>query len=236
MKGTSVKIKSKNQVVKWTFIEYVDPPISHGPPERPNLGIQDFDYNNIPRDEVFACMFFHLMWIGIDEQLIKFNAAIDEHNELLPVSPQKIKIFSKSEIIVGYALFVAAAGFSEKGIHLFNTEDNVESFFPPPSFITYMKFHRFKLWKKIIVKVNEDSARKRDGDPWWQFTTEIDGFNDVRLNKRTTPLWNIIDESMSSYGPQTKPQVRYQAYLSFSGSRSRLGRSSNVPHVQSLTL
>jgi hypothetical protein len=203
MQGTPVKIKSKNQVVKWTFIEDVNPPISHGPPEIQNLGIQDFDYNNIPRDEVFAGMFFHLMWNGIDEQLIKFNAAIDEHNKSLPVSRQKIKIFSKSEIIVGYALFVAAAGFSEKGIHLFNTEDNVESFFPPPSFSTYMRFHRFKLWKTIIVKVNEDGARKRDGDRWWQFAAAIDGLNDVRLNKITTSLWDILDESMSSYQPRT---------------------------------
>jgi hypothetical protein len=112
MQGMSVEIKLKNQVVKWTVIGDEDPPISHGPPERPNLGIQDFDYDNIPRDEVFARMFFHLMWIGIDEQLIKFNTAIDKHNESLPVSHQKIKIFSKSEIILGYAFFVAAAGFS----------------------------------------------------------------------------------------------------------------------------
>jgi hypothetical protein len=129
------------------------------------LGIQDSDYNNIPRDEVCAPIFFHLIWIGIDKKLIKFNAAIDEHNESLPVSRQEIKRFSKSEIIVGYALFVAAAGVSEKGIHLFNTEDNVESFFPPPSFSTYMRFQRFKLWKQFIVKVNEDGARKRDGHP-----------------------------------------------------------------------
>jgi hypothetical protein len=196
MQGTSIEIKSENQVVKWTVIEDVDPLISHGPPEKPNLGIHDFDYNNIPHDGVFAHMFFHLMWIGIDEQLIKFNAAIDEHNESFPVSRQKIKRFPKSEIILGYALFVAAAaGFSEKGIHLFNTENNVESFFPPPSFSTYMKLHSFKLWKQFIVKVNEDSARKRDGDPWWQFTTEI-------LNKISTSLWDILDESMSSYRPR----------------------------------
>jgi hypothetical protein len=201
--GTSVEIKLKNQVVKWTVIEDVYPSISHGPPERPHLGIKDFDYNNIPRDEVFACMFFHLMWIGIDEQLIKFNAAIDEHNTSLPVSRQKIKTFSKSEIIVGYALFVAAAGFLEKGIHLFNTEDIVESFLPPPSFSTYMKFHRLKLWKQFIVKVNEDGARKRGGNPWWQFVNAIDGFNDVRLNKTTTSLWDILDDSMSSYCPRT---------------------------------
>jgi hypothetical protein len=66
MQVTSVEIKSKNQVAKWTVIEDVNPPISHCPPERQNLGIQDFDYNNIPRDEVFGHMFFHLMWIGID--------------------------------------------------------------------------------------------------------------------------------------------------------------------------
>jgi hypothetical protein len=96
VQGTSVEIKSKNQAGKWTVIEDVDPPISHGPPERPNLGIQYFDYNNIPCDEVFSRMFFYLMWIKIDEQLIKFNAAIDKHNESLPVSRQKIKRFSKS--------------------------------------------------------------------------------------------------------------------------------------------
>jgi hypothetical protein len=53
------------------------------------------------------------------------------------------------------------------------------------------------------VKVNEDRARKRDGDPWWQFAAAIDRFNDVRLNKITTSLWDILDESMSSYRPRT---------------------------------
>jgi hypothetical protein len=34
MQGTSVEIKSKNQMVKWTIIEDVDPPMMHGPAER----------------------------------------------------------------------------------------------------------------------------------------------------------------------------------------------------------
>jgi hypothetical protein len=109
-------------MVKWTIITDVDPPMMHGPAERSNLGIQDFDFENMPRDEFFARMFFQLMRIGIDEQLVKLNAAIDNYNEDIPVSRQRIKIFSKSELIVGYALFVAAAGFSEKGIHLFDTQ------------------------------------------------------------------------------------------------------------------
>jgi hypothetical protein len=147
MQGTSVKMKSKNHMLKWTIITDVDPPMMHGPAERSNLGIQDFDFENMPRDEVFACMFFHLMWIGTDEQLIKLNAAIDDYNEDIPGSRQRIKIFSKSELIAGYALFVAAPGFSEKVIHLFDTQADVDSFFPPPSFSKYMKFHRFKVWK-----------------------------------------------------------------------------------------
>jgi hypothetical protein len=69
MQGTSVKIKSENQVVKWSIIEDVDPPISHGLAERSNLGIKDFYYENILRDEVFARIFFHLMWIGIVKQM-----------------------------------------------------------------------------------------------------------------------------------------------------------------------
>jgi hypothetical protein len=203
MQGTYVEIKSKNQMVKWTIIEDVDPPMMHGPAERSDLRIQDFDFENMPRDEVFARMFFHLMWIGIDEQVVKFKSAIDEHNESIRVSRQRIKIFSKSELIVKYAVFVAAAGFSEKGIHLFDTLADVNSFSPPPSFSNYMKFHRFKVWKQFIVKVNEDKAYERDGNPWWKFAIAIDGFNDVCLNKITTSLWDILDESMSSFRKRT---------------------------------
>jgi hypothetical protein len=128
---------------------------------------------------------------------------IDDYNEYIPVSRQRIKIFSKSELIDGYALFVAAAGFSEKGIHLFDTQADVDSFLPPPSFSNYMKFHCFKVWKQFIVEVNEDKARERDGDPWWKFATAIDGFNHVCLNKITNSLWDILDESMSSFRPRT---------------------------------
>jgi hypothetical protein len=66
-----------------------------------------------------------------------------------------------------------------------------------------MKLHRFKVWKKFIVKVNEDKARERDGDPWWKFATTIAGLNHVRLNKITTSLWDILDESMLSFRPRT---------------------------------
>jgi hypothetical protein len=163
MQGKSVAIKSKNQMVKWTIIADVEPPMMHGPAERSNLGIQDFDFENMPRDEVFARFFFHLMWIGIDEQLVKLNAAIDDYNEYIPVSRQRIKLFSKSELIVGYALCVAAAGFSKKVIHLFDTQDDVDSFFPPPSFSNYMKFHRFKVWKQFIVNLSFFASRSQLG-------------------------------------------------------------------------
>jgi hypothetical protein len=122
--------------------------------------------------------------------------AIYEHNDSLPVSRQKIKIFYTSGIIVGYALFVAAAGFSEKGIHLFTTQDDEESFFPLSPFNRYMKFHFFKLGKQFIVNFNEDGAHKRYGDPWLQFASAIDGFNDVRLKKIMSSIWDILDGSI----------------------------------------
>jgi hypothetical protein len=135
----------------------------------------------------------------VNNHITTFPSRSNEHH----YSRQRINIFSKSELIVGYALFVAAAGFYEKGIHLFDTQADVDSFFPPPSFRKYMKFHRFKVWKQFIVKVNEDKARERDGDLWWKFATAITGFNHVRLNKITTPLWDTLDESMSSFRPRT---------------------------------
>jgi hypothetical protein len=98
---------------------------------------------------------------------------------------------------------VVATGFSEKGIHLFYTQADIDSFFPPPSFSNYMKLYRFKVWKQFIVKVNEDKARERDGDPWWKFAAAIAGFNHVRSNKITTSLWDILDGSMSSFRPRT---------------------------------
>jgi hypothetical protein len=236
MQGTFVEIKSKNQILKWTIIEDVDPPMMHGPAERSNLGIQDFDFENMPRDEVFARMFFHLTWIGIDEHLVKFNATIDEHNKSIRVSRQRIKTLSKSELIVGYALFVAAAGFYEKGIHLFDTKAAVDSFLPPTSFRNYMKFHRFKVCKQFIVKVNEDKAREPDGNPWWKFATAVDGLNDVRLKKLQHLFGIYLTSPCRRFGRAQLRPVNYQTSFSFFASWRHFRHSSSVPYVPSLAL
>jgi hypothetical protein len=114
LKGTSVKIKLKNQVVKWTVAEDVDPPVASGVAERPNLGMHAFNFEDCPSDELFGCMFLELLWTDIDCQLSLFNACILHHNNALPSCRQKIKIFTKSELILGYALFIAAAGFKTR--------------------------------------------------------------------------------------------------------------------------
>jgi hypothetical protein len=166
LKGTSVEIKSKNQVVKWTVAEDVDPPVVSGAAERPNLGMHAFDFEDCPSDELFVCMFLELLWTEINSQLSLFNAGILDHNNALPSCRQKIKIFTKSYLIIGYALFIAVDGFNEKGLHLFTSDQDDDSSYPPPGFDKHMKYHRFKVWKQFVVQVNEDGARKRDDDPW----------------------------------------------------------------------
>jgi hypothetical protein len=201
--GTSVEIKLKNQVVKWTVAKDVDPPVASSADERPNHGTHAFDFEDCPSDELFGCMFLELLWIDIDSQLSLFNACILDHNNALPSCCQKMKIFTKSELILGYALFIAAAGFNEKGLHLFTSDQDDDSFYPPPGFDKHMKYHRFKVWKQFIVQVNEDSARKIDNDPWWWFASAVEGFNKVRRENITTSLLDILDEAMSAFRPRS---------------------------------
>jgi hypothetical protein len=139
-----------------------------------------FDFEDCPSDELFGCMFLELLWTDIDSQLSLLNAGILDHNNALPSCRQKIKIFTKRELILGYALFIAAACFNEKGLHLFTSDQDDDSFYPPPGFDKHKKYHRFKVWKQFLVQVNEDSARKRDGDPWWRFASAVEGFSKIR--------------------------------------------------------
>jgi hypothetical protein len=128
LKGTSVEIKSNNQVVKWTVAEDVDSPVASGAAERPNLGMHTFNFEDCPSDELFGCMFMEFIWTDIDSQMSLFNAGILDHNNALPSCRQKIKIFTKGELILGYALFIAAAGFNENGLHLFTSDQDEDSF------------------------------------------------------------------------------------------------------------
>jgi hypothetical protein len=183
--------------------EDVDPQVASGPAERPNLGMHAFNFEDCPSDELFGRMSMELLWTDINGQQLLFNAGILDHNSDLPSCCQEIKIFTKGELILGYALFIAAAGFIEKGLHLFTSDQDYDSFYPPPGFDKHMKYHRFKAWKQLIVQVSEDSARKRDDDPWWPFSSVVEGFNKVRREKITAWLCDIFDEAMSVFRPRS---------------------------------
>jgi hypothetical protein len=84
LKGNSVEIKSKNQVVKWIVTKDADPPVASGASERPNLGMHAFNFEDCPSDELCGRMFMELLWTDIDSQLLLFNAEILDHNNALP--------------------------------------------------------------------------------------------------------------------------------------------------------
>jgi hypothetical protein len=99
-----------------------------GAAKLPNLGMHAFNFEDCHSDELLGCMFMELLWTDMDSQLSLLNAGILDHNNDLPSCRQKIKIFTKGELILGYALFIAAASFNEKGLHLFMSNQDDDSF------------------------------------------------------------------------------------------------------------
>jgi hypothetical protein len=73
-----------------------------------------------------------------------------------------------------------------------------------------MKYHRFKVWKQLKFQVNEDSARKREDDPWWWFESAVEGFNKVCHEKNKTSIWDILDEAMSAFRPRSTATSKLQ--------------------------
>jgi hypothetical protein len=50
--------------------------------------------------------------------------------------------------------------------------------------------------------VYKDSSVK-DYDPWWQFSGAVKEFNTSRLERLRGDKFNVVDESMCAYCPQT---------------------------------
>ena len=160
--GEKVEVGSAGTVVTWTVVDNFDVPASNAPSDRPNIGLKkDDSWEDCPLNEKYGRIFLSLLWFPMEEQLRRLNQHINTHNNTLRTNEKKVKQFLYSEIITAYALFIGAAGFAEKGVELFNLENETGSIFAPASFDRWMKCYRFKQWKHFIVKVNEDEDKKR---------------------------------------------------------------------------
>jgi hypothetical protein len=115
----------------------------------------------------------------------------------------KVKRFTYEEFLIGIALLIGAAEFSQKGVQLFSfnhsstasddDDDDDEgpgaeywpSICPSPHFEQYMSFSHFKDFRRLLPCIWEDEGRKQT-DPWYQFSAAIEEFNQLHAMKVKT--------------------------------------------------
>ncbi len=83
-------------------------------------------------------------------------------------------------------------------------DDNVlwHSTSASPHFEQYMTFNRFKDFRRFLPAVFADPT-KVETDPWYQLSTAIDNFNEIRRLRVSCSRWLVADESMSAWRPRT---------------------------------
>ena len=100
--------------------------------------------------------------------------------------------------------------FSLKGVDLFGVKDQIDlddnvlwhSTSASPHFEQYMTFNRFKDFRRFLPAVFADPT-KVETDPWYQLSTAIDNFNEIRRLRVSCSRWLVADESMSAWRPRT---------------------------------
>ena len=96
---------------------------------------------------------------------------------------------------------ISAACFSEKGKLLITKETVFETIETSAGFSKYMKHYRLTEFNHYYPKVMESQEMTQDGDPWWQYTSYVNFFNQSRKSMIHYGNWKVIDEIMSAYRP-----------------------------------
>jgi hypothetical protein len=195
----------KNGSMKWKVIATHDPTnenvLKEFDPVK-TYGLKDFNCSSYKKSEVLVQMFLQVSFLDWKENVNKLNAAVEAEK-------CKCKKFSEEEFLVGLALIIGAAEFSQKGVDLFGSknvelddEDVWHSISTSPHFEQYMAFSRFKDFRRFLPAIYSDESKK-DTDPWYQFSGAIDEFNLIRNTKFVCSKWICADESMCSWRPRT---------------------------------
>ena len=136
---------------------------------------------------------------------------------------RKTKPFSLSEYLLFHALMIGAADTNRRGHNnwIRSTDNNSHpawtSMVGAVDFGKYMSLTRFKEFKHFYSRAFE-SDELRDSsprDPWWRVGNAIRGFNENRRELILSSVDRVLDESMSSWRPQTQrygnlPFLSYQ--------------------------
>ena len=109
-------------------------------------------------------------------------------------------------------ILIGAAEFAKRGSDLFSVKDQQEgdddeenevwqSLCAEPYFERFMPFGRWKEFQRFFPEIFVDN-NKKDTDPWFQFSSAVDEFNEIRKNEISGSLWISVDESMCAWRPR----------------------------------
>jgi hypothetical protein len=168
-------------------------------------GLKGFRLEHFKKSEVISSIFLMLLFKDWKEKVVKMNEAV-------AASKAKCKLFSQKEFLVGLAVLIGAAEFAQRGCDLFSvkdqlTEDGEEEneawkfLCAEPHFERFMSFGRWKEFRRFFPEVFADNDKK-DVNPWFQFSSAIDEFNEIRCNLIIGSQWISIDESMCAWKPR----------------------------------
>jgi Transposase IS4 len=137
------------------------------------------------------------------------NKAVDEWND--KERGAKVRHFSEREFLIGLGTTIGAAGFNCRGCELWTaTSLENETLSDPRTWVTinenpdfgkFMGENRFKEYRKLVAKIWE-TKEAQDNDPWWEFSSAINEFNEQRKRLVRPSNWVVADESMSAWCPR----------------------------------
>ena len=165
--------------------------------------MKDFNTSDYMRSEVLVHLFLQLTFIDWKEKVTKMNTAV-------AAEKCKCRKFSAEEFLIGLALIIGAAEFSQKGVDLFGLRDQVDldddelwhSISPSPHFEQYMPYSRFKDFRRFLPAIFVDEMKK-ETDPWYQFSSAVDDFNEIHRSRVVCSWWIVADETMCAWRPRT---------------------------------
>jgi hypothetical protein len=202
--GTSFLIEHKKSKTtwKWTVVEDYIPEKSTI--EFEQVGLRGFDFENLSGTPA-ADVFFEL-WPGDRKQHLRnLNIWVSKQNANIRDRRKIIKEVTHREYHHFLAILLYGCGFDESGKDLWGVTNDYPSVYGSPNVKLYTKvyFDRFKTLKSIFHLGFIDPSTVDESDPWWQIRPLVDKFNENRKAKVAASVYKVMDESMSSFRPQT---------------------------------
>jgi len=171
-----------NGTMKWKVVATFEPPDEYllgDTLNRESFGLKNFSSTDYKQSEVLADIFLQLSFMD-------WKCKVEKMNEAVKAEKCKCRKFSQEEFLIGLALIIGAAEFSQKGVDFFGSKEILDnkdddlwhSISASPRFEQYMPFSRFKDFWHFFPSIFANQ-NKKDIDPWYQFCDSIEEYNQI---------------------------------------------------------